>query len=67
MEKMENHEELSIRRIDNSQLPAYFIDNLQCNQRIINAIDFLLSLARQDEVDKFRYLIIVLILIGDHA
>ena len=40
MEKEENHEELSIRRIHNSQLPAYFIDNLQCNQRIIKAIDF---------------------------
>jgi len=40
MEKEENHEELSIRRIDNSQLPAYLIDNLQCNQRIIKAIDF---------------------------
>ena len=67
MEKEENHEELSIRRIHNSQLPAYFIDNLQCNHRINKAIEFWLPLASLDEVDYFRYLIIVLILIGDHA
>ena len=63
----DNERPLPIRRIDNPHLTAYLIDNLQRDQGVLMTINPGLPLARQDEVDKFRYLIIVLILIGDHT